>query len=168
MTDNSSYGRLQSWAVRSLTCPSSCNPKLVWRKEKGLTITSAVGGGLRSSSPFAKKPKSQTPPKTTVFWPLSRVCVCVCVLLKCLSLAIPLPVLVKWPLFITQHLTVHLCSVFVFTVFMRWCHFRQLFSPPRGSKETEFLVLACCCCCCCFLYSCLDSTCDYSILVNLF
>lgn len=123
MTDNSSYGRLQSWAVRSLTCPSSCNPKLVWRKEKGLTITSAVGGGLRSSSPFAKTPKSQTPPLKPQFFGPCHVCVCVCSS-KVFVLGYSATSSCERPLFITQHLTVHLCSVFVFTVFMRWCHFR--------------------------------------------
>lgn len=82
MTDNSSYGRLQSRTVAvSLTRLSSCNPKLVLRGGKGLTITSTVGGGLRSLwSACKEKEKPSAPPKTTSssFSPRH-----VCVLLKC-------------------------------------------------------------------------------------
>ncbi|KAL1269895.1 hypothetical protein QQF64_032184 [Cirrhinus molitorella] len=63
--------------LRSLTRLSSCNPKLVWRGGKGLTITSAVGGGLRSLRSVRKETeKPSAPPKTTSSSFLPVVCVC--------------------------------------------------------------------------------------------
>ncbi len=110
--------------LRSLTSLSSCNPKLVWRRGKGLTITSAVGGGLRSLRSVRKETeKPSAPPKTTSssFSPLS------CVFFRTVC-----PWLFRYEQSSTVHYSafdstsvlLYVQTVFVFTVFMRSCHFR--------------------------------------------
>lgn len=120
----------------SLTRLSSCNPKLVWRGGKGLTITSAVGGGLRSlRSVREETEKPSAPPKTTSssLSPLS----CVFFWTVC-----------PWLYLITPHLTVHLCSCMC-----KQCLFLQclwdcvilgsLFPLEVPKRLNWFLVLLC-------------------------
>lgn len=150
-----SYGQL-----RPLTSLSSCDPKLVWRGGKGLPITSPVGGGPEISvvcSLISFYQETKQPAAFTPFVCSSKLCVLGYFAMSSCAR----------PTLITQHLTVHLCFCMwkqylfysVYEMVSFWVAFS--FEVPKRLNSLWLCVLL-------FLYSCLDSSCGYTILVNIF
>lgn len=125
MTDNSSYGRLQSWAVRVSYTSLQLQSKISVEGRERPYHHERCGRRPEISvvRKETEKPNALPKPHPAAFRPLFVFFWTVCPWLFCYEQSS-----CERPLFITQHLTVHqcfcMCKQRCVCLFMRSCHFR--------------------------------------------